>query len=74
MVKKFLASTGLYELTEEDVLYRQRCENFLAHDLLMRDKGKDESEWSQIESKLHQEAISIKIEVGLKAALEGDGL
>jgi hypothetical protein len=66
MIKKILASLGLYALTEEDNLYRQGCEKFLAHDLLAWDEEKDESEWSKVESKLHQEARSRKLETRLK--------
>lgn len=65
MIKKILAPLGLYELTEKDALYRQDCEKFLAHNLLAWDEEKDESAWSKVESKLHHEAISRKIEAGL---------
>ena len=56
-----------YKLTEKDVISQQSCEKFLAHNLLAWDKKKDESEWSKVESKLHQEATSRKIKAGLKA-------
>lgn len=68
VIKKILATSSAYQLTEKDALYRQGCEKFLAHNLLAWDEEKGESEWSKVESKLHQEAISRKIEAGLKAA------
>jgi hypothetical protein len=49
MVKKVLANAGLYQLSDEDLLCRSRCEAFIAHDLLSRTgEDSDVSWWSQV--------------------------
>lgn len=53
IVKGLLASAGLYQLSDEDVIFRRRFEAFFAHDVLARsDKDNPEINWMRVEHEL----------------------
>jgi len=59
MVKKILVDAKIYQLSDEDLAFRKRCEEFLAHDLLSRvQEGSDERWWSRVESKISESLLT----------------